>query len=90
MITQLKLPVEIFKNITFHWVHHIESKYTNNRPWQIIEKFENFKQNERVKWQGRQLKGTDYGINDQYPWEILQRWKQLLPIQKQLMKEGKK
>lgn len=90
MITQLKLPTETINNITFHRVHRMGSKNINNRPLPIIPKFEHYKHKELVQWQGRQLKGTNYGVNDQYTRDILQRSKLLLQIQKQLMKEGKR
>ena len=91
MTTQLKLPTETVINITFHRVHRLGQKHTNTtRPRPIIVKFEHFKQKEQVQRQGRQLKGTDYGLNDQYPQEIIHRRKQLFPIRKQMMKEGKR
>ncbi|KAJ8340751.1 hypothetical protein SKAU_G00353840 [Synaphobranchus kaupii] len=88
MTKQLKLPTETVNNITFH---RLGPKNTiNNRPRPIIAKFEHYKQKQQVQRQGRQLKGTDFGLNDQYPKEIMQRRKQLFPIRKQMMQEGKK
>lgn len=61
---------------------------TRLRP--IVTKFEHFKQKELVQQQGRQLRGTDYGLNDQYPPEIVCRRKVLLSIRKQKISEGKR
>lgn len=91
MVQWLKLPADTVKSITFHHVHRIGQKIsTNNRPRPIVDKFEHFKQKQLVQRQGRQLKGTDYRLNDQFPKEIMQRRKQLHPIQKQMMQQGKK
>jgi hypothetical protein len=90
MIKQLKLPSETVQDITFHRVHRIRSQNSNNRPRPIIAKFEHYKQKELVQRQGRQLKGTNYGLNNQYPKDILERRKHLFPIRKQMMNEGKK
>lgn len=91
MITQLKIHPETAKNITFHRVHRLGGKKVgNNRPRPIVAKFEHYKHKELVQKQGRQLKGTNFGMNDQYPREILDRRKRLFPIRKQLISEGKK
>lgn len=90
MSKQLKLSAETVNNITFHRVHRLGPRNNNNRPRPIIAKFEHYKQKDQVRQQGRQLKGTDYGLNDQYPKEIMQRRKVLFPIRKNMMKEGKK
>lgn len=91
MKLQLKLPADTVNNITFHRVHRLGQKNTtNNRPRPIVAKFEHFKQKELVKHQGKQLKGTDYGLNDQYPKDIMDRRKKLFPIRKQMISEGKK
>ena len=91
MINQLKLPTQTVKNITFHRVHRLGHKHTNStRPRPIIVKFEHYKHKELVQRQGRQLKGTNYGLNDQYPPEINNRRKQLFPIRKLKIQEGKR
>ncbi|ONI45401.1 hypothetical protein AN641_04290 [Candidatus Epulonipiscioides gigas] len=91
MIQQLKLPTETVNQITFHLVHRIgQRNTTNNLPRPIIAKFEHFKQKQQVQCQGRQLKGTDFVLNDQFPREIMQRRKQLHPIWKKMIQQGKK
>ncbi len=49
------------------------------RPRPIVAKFGYFKQKEQVKSRGRELKGTDFGVNDQFPKEILERRKNSVP-----------
>ncbi|KAI2654673.1 hypothetical protein H4Q32_011448 [Labeo rohita] len=90
MTKQLKIPAETVQTITFHRVHRIRSQNNNSRPQPIIAKFEHYKHKELVQKQGRQLKGTNYGLNEQYPKDILLHRKQLFPIRKQKINEGKK
>ncbi len=47
-----------------------------------------FKQKEQVKSRGRELKGTDFSVNDQFPKEILERRKILFPIRRSLIQKG--
>lgn len=91
LVNQLKLTPQIAEDITFHRVHRLGQKQsTSTRPRPIIVKFEHFKQKELVQRQGRQLKGTHYGLNDQFPPEIIRRRKLLFPIRKNMITQGKK
>lgn len=91
MVRRLKLSPDTVNNITFHRVHRVGQKRVDaTRPRPIVAKFEHFKQKELVQRQGRQLRGTDYGLNDQYPPEIVRRRKVLLSIRKQKISEGKR
>lgn len=75
---QLKLTLDTVDKITFHRI----GPKSNARPRPIVAKFEQFKQKELVKSRGRQLKGTTFGLNDQYPKEIQEHRKILYPILK--------
>ena len=89
--TQLKLPKDTVKNITFHRVHRIgPPRKDNKHPRPIVAKFEHFKQKVQVQQQGKELKGTNFGINDQYPKEIMQRRHKLHPIRKESKAKGHK
>ena len=91
MTTHLKIPSDKVNKITFHRVHRLGPvSKGRDRPRPIIAKFEHFKQKEMVKQQGRELKGTDFGMNDQFPREIMERRKILFPIRKKYMEENKK
>lgn len=93
MSTQLKLPTSTVNSITFHRVHRIGQKNTttgNNRPRPIVAKFEHYKQKQHVLQQGKQLKGTNYGLNEQYPKEIMQRRSKLHPVRKEMARLGHK
>ena len=85
----LKLPTETVNNITFHRVHRLGGKKPDSqRPRPIVVKFEHYKQKMLVKSRGRELRGTDFAINDQFPKEILDRRRVLFPIRKQFLDKG--
>lgn len=89
MTTHLRLPPDTVQNITFHRVHRL-GKQSDNRPRPIIAKFEHFQQKELVKSKGKELKGTTFRLNDQYPREINERRKILYPILKENRKNNKR
>ena len=82
MKTQLKIPPETLKNVTFHRVHRF-GRNTSTSPRPIVAKFEHFQDKLLVKGKGRELKGTTFGLNEQYPREINERRKVLYPIMKE-------
>lgn len=86
MLTQLKLPKDTVNLITFHRVHRL-GKQQKDKPRPIIAKFEHYKQKEMVKNKGKELKGTNYGMNDHFPREINERRKILYPILKENRKK---
>ena len=82
MKTQLKIPPETLQSITFHRIHRFgKSTNTSHRP--IVAKFEHFQDKVLVKSKGKELKGTNFGLNEQYPREINERRKVLYPIMKE-------
>ena len=89
MVSALKMSPEAVRNITFHRVHRLGHRRGNQaRP--IVSKFEHFNQKDAVKRRGRELKGTNYGMNDQFPREINQRRKVLLPVLKEHRQKGRR
>ncbi|KAL3969248.1 solute carrier family 66, member 2 [Sarotherodon galilaeus] len=87
--THLKLPEDTVKNIAFDRVHRISPMWAaTGRPRPIVAKFGHFKQKEQVKSRGRELKGTDFSVNDQFPKEILERRRVLFPIRRGFIQKG--
>ncbi|CAB1337384.1 unnamed protein product [Coregonus sp. 'balchen'] len=76
--TVLKGPVD-----SIHGRVHRMSKASGNGPLAIIACFEHFKQKEMAKSRGRELRNTDFGMNDHFPTEINERRKKLYPIMKE-------
>lgn len=89
MTTHLKLSPDTVSDITFHQVHRI-GKRTDKGPRPIVAKFGHFKQKELVKSKGKELKGTTFGMNNQFPREINDRRKILHPIMKENRKNNKR
>ncbi len=68
MCTHLRISPDTVKDIYFHRVHSIgPKKPTSNRPRPTVAKFEHFQQKLLVRHYGKQLKGMDYGLNNQFP-----------------------
>ena len=86
--TNLHIPPDTVKDITFHRVHRIGTKNPQNkRPRPIVAKFEHFKHKQIIQRHAKHLQGTNYGINDQFPREIMDRRKILFPIRRKFMQE---
>lgn len=90
METSLKLPKQTVDQITFHRVHRLTPKVNKaNNPAPIKAKFEHYKHKEIIKSRGKLLKGSNFGMNDQFPKEIQQQRKILIPIMKDFREKGK-
>jgi hypothetical protein len=59
-----------------------------NQPRAIVAKFNNFKQRQDVKFKSRQLKGTKYYINEQFPSEINEQRRLLINFAKKKQRQG--
>ena len=89
LVDALKMSAETANNIGFHRVHRLGQR-RGTRPRPIIVKFEKYKEKVVVKGRGRELKGTHYGMNDQFPREINERRKVLYPVLKSSREKGKR
>lgn len=89
MKTQLKLPPDTVNQITFYRVYRLGSR-SDKSPRPIIVKVEHYKHKELIKSRGKELRGTHYGLNDQFPREINERRKVLYPIFKQHRQNNKR
>ena len=56
-------------------------------PRPIVVKFEHYQQKILVRSKGKELKDSGFGMDDQFPSEILKRRKKLFPIRKELVKK---
>ncbi|CAG2216217.1 unnamed protein product [Mytilus edulis] len=78
--------MKIDQRIEFSNVHRFGRRSENGkRP--IVAKFLYFSDLEMVKKAGKHLKGSDYGVNEQFPPEIEQRRRRLYPIMKEERKK---
>ncbi|XP_060077080.1 uncharacterized protein LOC132556661 [Ylistrum balloti] len=87
-----KLKIEDAHQIAMANVHRIgqRDRRTGARPRSIIAKFVYYKDLVRVKRNAKELKGTHFGINEQFPKEIEDKRKTLYPVAKEERKQNKK
>jgi exonuclease III len=55
----------------------------------IVAKFSDYPVREDVRRAAKNLKGTNFGISEQYPKEVVEKRRQLVPIMVQARKDGK-
>jgi len=55
----------------------------------IVAKFAYYPDKERVRRESKELKGTPFGISEQYPQEVMEARRRLVPIMKKARSEGK-
>ena len=76
--------------VNAHRIGNPSESRRRGRPRSLIAKFLYFKDMSRVKRAGRNLRGTSYGMNEQFPVEVEERRKKLYPIAKAERRKGKK
>ncbi|KAJ8342030.1 hypothetical protein SKAU_G00319580 [Synaphobranchus kaupii] len=78
---ELKMRASEAEAIRFSRVHRIgKAKVGQQRSRPIVAKVIDSKMKSSVMAKGRELKGSNYSINDQFPFEILRRRRLLYPI----------
>ena len=81
--------MKITKPIEFGNIHRFgKSEKGNPRP--IIARFLYYSDLETVKKAGRNLKGTHFGVNEQFPPEIEEKRRKLYPLAKEARKKRSK
>ncbi|XP_046332265.2 uncharacterized protein LOC124115361 [Haliotis rufescens] len=70
-------------------VHRI-SPHLSNRPRTIVAKFANPDERREILTNTRQLRETQFGVSEQFPQEIVQRRRDLLPLFKEARRRGLK
>ena len=75
-------------DMKLHRAHRI-GKYNATKVRPIVAKFAYFPDRERVRMNAGKLKGTNYAISQQFPKEIMDKRKELVPIMKQARSDGK-
>ncbi|KAJ8298562.1 hypothetical protein KUTeg_022622 [Tegillarca granosa] len=68
--------LEIHEEIETERIHRFGRRF-GDRPRPIVARFSRFKQRETIRKKARELKGTGYGIYEQYPHEIEKARKEL-------------
>ncbi|CAG2220516.1 unnamed protein product [Mytilus edulis] len=81
--------MRIEHRLEFGNVHRFGKSY-RNKPRPIIARFLYFSDLDMVKRAGKNLKGTHYGVNQQFPAEIEEKRRKLYPIMKAERKNNSK
>ena len=92
MVEKLKLARDIVYGFQLERAHRMgdNSNFGRaGRPRRIVAKFLHFKDREVVRQARSKLKGTVYFVNEQFPKEIADRRKELLPKMRQAIRDGK-
>ncbi|XP_053388875.1 uncharacterized protein LOC128551939 [Mercenaria mercenaria] len=89
MLKEMKLAEDLVSQIKFDRVHRM-GKQSENRSRRIIAKFTEFKEREFVRKQWKSLQGTPYFITEQFPKEVNDKRKELMPKLKAARSEGKR
>ena len=85
---KLKLAQSIVDEMDFERVHRMGYKQ-GSRIRKIVAKFHRFKDREIVRRQCRHLKGTNFFVSEQYPKEVADTRRKLVPQMKQAREDGK-
>lgn len=76
------------QEIKLHRAHRI-GKYNPTKVRPIVAKFAYFPDREKVRMSAGKLKDTNYGISQQFPKEVMDKRRELVPIMKQARANGK-
>lgn len=95
MVEKLQLAQDVVDKIGFERVHRmpmdtVTRQGSRDRPRNIVAKFSSFKDREMIRRAKGKLKGTNYFIYEQFPKNIADRRKSLIPKLKQALRDGKK
>ena len=86
----VKEKLEIDDDITFQNVHRLGKQPNRDKPRGIIARFSRYEDHERVRNAvPDKLKGTTYSVYQQYPKEIADRRRYLVPKLKQYKRQGR-
>ena len=91
MHQHLKIPVEEVRKIQLERVHRLGPRKENSKfPRPLVAIFANCKCKDQVLGLSKNLKGTRFYLSNQYPAEIVERRRNLIPIMNSFRQKGKK
>ena len=88
MVSKFKMAQDCVNDIKFERVHRLGQRSERVRNRNIVAKFTLFKDREMVKKQGKHLNRTGYYMFEQYPREISEKRKALVPQMKEAKQAG--
>ena len=88
-VQELKISQTKNKRFAIKRAHRL-GKPEKDRARPLIAKFSAFKDKEYIRLQARNLSGTNYGLAEDFPQEVIEIRKELIPHLKDAKKEGKR
>jgi hypothetical protein len=88
MTDKMKIAKDIVDKMGFERVHRIGPKI-DGKTRKLVAKFSLFKERELVRKQWKALEGTPYYVNEQFPKEVIDKRRKLVPKMKDARREGK-
>lgn len=85
----MKISKEMAEQIRFERVHRTPGQPLHGKTHNIVAKFSFFKDREFVRKEWKQLKGTQYSVFEQYPPEVIEKRRKLVPKMKIARQQGK-
>lgn len=86
---KMRIAQNLIDSMRFERVHRIGER-SGQRKRNIVAKFTLFKEREMVRKQWKTLQGTEYYFTEQFPKEVNQKRRKLLPQLKEAKKAGKR
>jgi len=92
IVENLKIPQDDVKCINLERVHRIGVRQSGNQPHPrpIVAKFSLFKDRESVRKSGWNLNGTNFYVSEQFPKDVADRRRSLMPAFRKARADGKK
>ncbi|XP_045214306.2 uncharacterized protein LOC123564644 [Mercenaria mercenaria] len=90
MEAELNIAKELVEKIQFERVHRVGTKKSQTDRRNIVAKFSLFKEREMVRKQWKNLQGTNFYMHEQFPKEVNDKRRKLLPQLKEAKRAGKK
>jgi hypothetical protein len=88
MVDKMKIAQDLVNQMSFERVHRMGPK-VDGKIRTIVAKFTLYKEKEFVRKQWKTLNGTPYFVNEQFPKDIVDKRKQLVPKMKEARRDGK-
>lgn len=89
LVAKMKIASTLVEKMQFERVHRVGPKQQGSRGRKIVAKFSLFKEREFVRKQSKALKGTNFFVQEQFPKEVNDKRRRLLPQMKEARKAGK-
>lgn len=88
LLEQLGIPEEEVKKIHFERAHRLGQRKEQGKPRPVVVKFSHSRRKEEVLALSKKLQGTRFFMTNQYPFEVVEKRRKLIPVMKTLKGKG--